>query len=287
MLTGTTTVDVPVRSRLSWLLLSVPAALVAAALALLQLGTNPAGHIVGAVFNLAWVVFIVGACLIVRRRRTPVVTFDRYDIRLPYLRMFAPWTDISGGKVKHKGQELVLKVRKGGGFRLPAAGKEVSLSGSRPHTSTLMFPQVLVDRPVEELADLVAERGVLVERPEYRQRTTLLERTAIGQGLVLLFLSSQKGHHLYQTVYFWAGLAIIGLSFLGRRRYDWAMAAIVTVNVLVIGFVIVVPGPTILTRATAAFTLSLSLGGLLAMVDWPFTRVPSDIDDWDPTGQHR
>ena len=104
---------------------------------------------------------------------------------------------------------------------------------------------------------------------------------------MLLFLSSQKGHHLYQTVYFWAGLAIIGLSFLGRRRYDWAMAAIVTVNVLVIGFVIVVPGPTILTRATAAFTLSLSLGGLLAMVDWPFTRVPSDIDDWDPTGQHR
>lgn len=275
MVEGTGTVVVPVRHRLAWLLLSVPAALFAAAMAFTQPGSGSAGHIAGAVGNLIWVTLVVTVTVTVWIRRIPMATFDRYGVRMPFLRLFAPWTDMEGGAVKHKGQELVLNLRKDGGVRLPRKGRPPSLSESRPGTSTLRFPQVLTGQPVEELADLAEAGGVTLDRPPYHQRTTLLERTVIGLGLVLLFLSSQKVHHLYQTVYFWAGLVVIGLSFLGRRSMEAAMASIVTVNVLLIGFVILFPGPNVLTRANTLFELTLSLGGLLAVVDWKYTRIPS------------
>jgi hypothetical protein len=279
MLVGSGTAAVPVRSRLAWLLLSVPGALAAAALALADPGRHPLGHWVGAAVDLAWVVALVATCLVVRRRGDPVMTLDRYGLRLPYLRLFAPWSDVASGAVKHKGEELVVKLREGGGVRLPRPGREASLSGSRPRTSTLRFPQVLVDVDVPELAEAVAAQGVPVDRPPYRRRTTLIERASIGAGLVLLFLSSQKVGIHYQTVYFWAGLAVIGCSFLGRRSFGWAMAAVVSINVVVLGFVVLVAGPAVSTRATAFFTVSLSLGALLAVLPWPYTPPPPRSDD--------
>ena len=274
MLVGSGTVAVPVRTRLAWLLLSVPGALFAAAVALADPGRRPVGHWIGAAVNLAWVAALVTVCLVVHRRRNPVLSLDRYGVRLPYLRIFVPWTDLASASLKHKGEELVLRIREGGGVRLPRPGREASLSGSRPRSSTLRFPQVLVDVDLPELSGAVAAQGVPVDRPEYRRRTSVLERACFGDGLVLLFLSSQKVGIHYQTVYFWAGLAVIGLCFLGRRSSGWAMAAVVSVNVLVLGFVILVAGPTLLTRATAFFTVSLSLGALLAVVPWPFTPAP-------------
>jgi len=274
MLVGSGTAVVPVRTRLAWLVLSVPGALFAAGVALAHPGRHPVGHWIGAAANLIWVLVLVTACLVVRRRRWPVLSLDRYGVVLPYLRIFVPWADLDSAALRHKGQELVLKIREGGGVRLPRPGREVSLTGSRPRQSTLRFPRILLDADLAELAEAVETQGVAADRPAFRRRTTQLERASIGEALGLLFLSSQKVGLHYQTAYFWAGLAILGLGFLDRRWPGWGMAAVVSVNILVLGFLVLVAGPSVLTRATVFFTVSLSLGAVLAVVPWPFTPAP-------------
>ncbi|MGO9027801.1 MAG: hypothetical protein ACLQOZ_04120 [Acidimicrobiales bacterium] len=278
MFEGTGWTVVPVRTRLRWLLLSVPAALAACVVSVSEPGRSPAGHYVGGALYLVWTALIVGICWWFRRTRTPAVAIDNHGIRFPVVRIFVPWADLTSATFRHKGQQLDLILREGGGMRMPRPGRKVRLSKTRLRVSKLKLPHLLIGRPLSELADVIEGWGVPVDRPPFRLRTTQLERLVFGEVLVLLFLSSEPGHLTYQTVYFWSGLVLLAACFIDRRSAGWSMVAVVTINVLVIGFVLLVHGPPDPTRAAALFTLSLSLGGVLGGSDWPFTPAPARSD---------
>jgi hypothetical protein len=268
---------VPVRNRLAWLLLSVPAALLACVASVAKSERSPAGHYVGGFLYLAWAVLIVGTCWWFRRTRTPAVVLDDQGVRFPIVRIVVPWADLASATLRHKGQQLVLVLRDGGGRRLPRPGRTLPPAKTRLRNATLKLPHLLIGWPLDELATVVEGRGVPVERPPFHLRTTQLERVVFGELLVLLLLSAQKGHHTYQTVYFWSAFAILALSFLDRLSVRGAMAVVISVNVVLIGFVASVPGPPYPTRAAALFTLTLSIASVLAAVNWtgPSERSPS------------
>lgn len=192
------------------------------------------------------------------------------------MRIFAPWADVTSVTLRNKGHWLVLSLRSRGGLRLWRTGTMEAPSGKRLRNTSLKLPHLVVGRPLADIADRLAGAGVPVDRPAFRLRTTQLERLVIGEALVLL-LSTQKGHHTYQTVYFWSALALVAISFAGRRAPGWGLASVVDVNLLVAAYVLLVllvPGPSAPTRGVTLFTLSLPAGGLLRAVEWPFTRVP-------------
>jgi hypothetical protein len=272
---GTT---VPIRSRLAWLLLSVPAALVACVASVTKTERSPAGHYVGGLLYLLWAVLLVGTCWWFRRTRTPAVVLDDHGVRFPIVRIMVPWADLASATLRHKGQQLVLVLRDGGGQRLPRPGRTLPPSKTRLRNATLKLPHLLIGWPLDELATAVEGRGVPVERPPFHLRTTQLERVAFGELLVLLLLSAQKGHHTYQTVYFWSAFAILALSFLDRLSVRGAMAVVIAANVLVMVFVLLVSGPPYPTRAAALFTLTLSIASVLAAVNWPPTSKRSPAD---------
>ena len=264
---------VPPRRRLVWLLLSVPSAISAGVLSIRNPGHNHVGHVIAGCLFFAWVVFICAMCTTVWRRGAAALVLDGHGIRFPYLRIFVPWADLETASVRHKSQQLRLTVREGGGIMLPGRKPSRSPVHERLKHRTLQVPQLLVDTPLSVIADTIGRRGP-IERPSFRLRVSFLERTAIGEGIVLLAWSGQKGHLDYQGVYFWAALVIAGISFVDRRSPEWALGVIIAVNVAVMTFVVVAPGPPTITRVTALFSLTFSLAGIIVVGGLPTGESP-------------
>ena len=236
-------------------------------------GHNHVGHVIAGCLFFAWVLFICSMVATVWSRGAAAVVLDGHGIRFPYLRIFVPWADLETASVRHKSQQLRLTVRDGGGIMLPGRKPSRSPVHERLKHRTLHIPQLLVDTPLSVIADAIGRRGP-IERPSFRLRISFLERSAMGEETRPAGVVRPEGPPRLPDRLLLGRRGDRRHLFVDRRSTGWAMGVITAVNVAVMAFVIMVDGPPTITRVTALFTLTFSLGGLIVVAGLPTGESP-------------